>query len=84
MPVPISRSAEIGRDLVAAGFQFPQLGRANLGSGAADQQARMLARAGHLADGKAAVAFVLPAAPFGEHQSELVPLLRNLERRIFE
>jgi len=78
------QAAEVGRDLVASRFQIPQLDRADLGSGPADQQARMLARACHPADGETAIALVFPAAPLGEHQPELVPLLGHLERRIFD
>ena len=79
------QAAEIGRDLVAAGLQVPQLRpcgswlrrRRPAGTNACPVRATW-------PTAKLAVALVLPAAPLGEDQSELVPLLGNLERRIFD
>ena len=60
------------------------LGDPDLGRGPAEQQARVLARCGDLADPELAVALVLPAAPLGEDQSELVLVLGDLEGGVFE
>ena len=61
------------------GLEIDVLADPDLGRGAAEQQARVLARAGHLADPELAVALVDPAAPPGEDQAEPVLVLGDLE-----
>ena len=68
--------------LYLPGSSVDNLGHADLGLGAAEQQARVLAGAGDLADAELAVALVFPTAPLGEDQAELVLLLGDLEGRI--
>ena len=78
------QAAEIGGDLVPARCEVERLADADLGPGAAEEQAGVLARMGDLADAELAIALVLPAAPLGEDQPELVPLLGDFEGGIFE
>ena len=61
------------------GLRLDVLGHPDLGRGAAEEQARVLAGVSHLADSELAVALVLPASPLGEDQSELILALADLE-----
>jgi hypothetical protein len=74
--------SQISGHTIPSRFELPSLAHPNLGSGAADQQTRMLARAGDLTDSELAISFVFPTSPPGEDQSELVLLLRNFKRRV--
>ena len=64
------------------GLELDVLGHADLGPDPAVEQARVLAGVGDLADPEIAVALVLPAAPLGEDQAELVLALGDLERGV--